>query len=149
MSDSGQKVKHLSRPERLRAAEQWSVEKRAARIAAGIPEEAMEDDKVLPAMQRLGGHGPPIEVGYNRRCGHCAVLKPRVMYAEFMTCGISRRTDLCVTVFIVRQTWSRVLYLPSRDLHQTTEAFLKAASSVVHVGCMEIKGAKSASQQLK
>ena len=74
----------LSRPERLLAAERLSVEERAAVRAAGTPEEAMEDGRVLPALQRLGGHGPPIEVGHNRRCGHCGVLKPRVMYFEFM-----------------------------------------------------------------
>jgi hypothetical protein len=74
----------LSRPERLLAAERLSVEERAVVKAAGVPEEAMEDGRVLPALQRLGGHGPPIEVGHNRRCGHCGVLKPRVMYFEFM-----------------------------------------------------------------
>jgi hypothetical protein len=74
----------LSRPERLLAAERLSVEERAVVKAAGVPEEAMEDGRVLPALQRLGGHGPPVEVGHNRRCGHCGVLKPRVMYFEFM-----------------------------------------------------------------
>ena len=49
----------LSRPERLLAAERLSVEERAAVRAAGTPEEAMEDGRVLPALQRLGGHGPP------------------------------------------------------------------------------------------
>ena len=39
-----------------------SVEERAAIRAAGVPKEAMEDGRVLPALQRLGGHGPPIEV---------------------------------------------------------------------------------------
>ena len=79
-----QAFRQLSRPERLWAAEQMSVEERAAVRAAGVPEEAMEDGRVLPALQRLGGHGPPIEVGHNRRCGHCGVLKPRVMYFEYM-----------------------------------------------------------------
>ena len=79
-----QAFRQLSRPERLRAAEQMSVEERAAIRAAGVPEEAMEDGRVLPALQRLGGHGPPIEVGHNRRCGHCGVLKPRVMYFKYM-----------------------------------------------------------------
>ena len=79
-----QVFRQLSRPERLLAAEQLSVEERAAVRAAGVPEEAMESGRVLPALQRLGGHGPPIEVGHNRRCGHCGVLKPRVMYFEFM-----------------------------------------------------------------
>ena len=79
-----QAFRQLSRPERLLAAERMSVEERAAIRAAGVPEEAMEDGRVLPALQRLGGHGPPIEVGHNRRCGHCGVLKPRVMYFRYM-----------------------------------------------------------------
>jgi len=79
-----QTVRELSRPERLLAAEQLSVEKRAAIRAAGVPDEAMEDGSVLPALQRLGGHGPPAEVGYNRRCAHCGVLKNSFMYAGFM-----------------------------------------------------------------
>ena len=36
----------LSRPERLLAAERLSVEERAVVRAAGVPEEAMEDDRV-------------------------------------------------------------------------------------------------------
>ena len=79
-----QTVRELSRPERLLAAEQLTVEKRAAIRAAGVPDEAMEDGSVLPALQRLGGHGPPAEVGYNRRCAHCGVLKNSFMYAGFM-----------------------------------------------------------------
>ena len=79
-----QEIRQSSRPERLMAAERMSVEERTAVRAAGVSEEAMEEGKVLPALQRLGGHGPPIEVGHNRRCAHCGVLKPRVMYAEFM-----------------------------------------------------------------
>ena len=79
-----QASRQLSRPERLQAAERMSVEERAAIRAAGVPEEAMEDGRVLPALQRLGGHGPPIEVGHNRRCGHCGVLKPRIMYKEYI-----------------------------------------------------------------
>ena len=53
----------LSRPERLRAMEEMSLEVRTAIRAAGIPVEAMEDGKVLPALQRLGGQDPPMEVG--------------------------------------------------------------------------------------
>ena len=64
-----QAFRQLSRPERLLAAERMSVEERAAIRAAGVPEEAMGDGRVLPALQRLGGHGPPIEVGHNRRWG--------------------------------------------------------------------------------
>ena len=79
-----QTVRELSRPERLLAAEQLTVEKRAAIRAAGVPDEAMENGSVLPALQRLGGHGPPAEVGYNRRCAHCGVLKNSFMYAGFM-----------------------------------------------------------------
>ena len=79
-----QAFRQLSWPERLRAAKQMSVEDRAAIRAAGVPEEAMEDSRVFPALQRLGGHGPPIEVGHNRRCGHCGVLKPRAMYSKYM-----------------------------------------------------------------
>ena len=83
------------------------MEERAAVRAAGVPEEAMEDGRVLPALQRLGGHGPPIEVGHNRRCGHCGVLKPRVMYFEFMWKQPAHRS-VCSHC----ETHSEVLYLP-------------------------------------
>jgi hypothetical protein len=74
----------LSRPERLRAVEEMSLEERTAIRATGIPVEAMEDGKVLPALQRLGGQGPPMEVGRVRRCDHCDVLKQEESFHPFM-----------------------------------------------------------------
>jgi hypothetical protein len=79
-----QQIRHLSRPERLQAAAEMSISERAQIRADGIPEDAMEDERVLPQMQRLGGRGPPLEVGRPRRCHHCGILKPQVMYHRWM-----------------------------------------------------------------
>ena len=79
-----QPVVKLSRPERLRAVEEMSLEERARVRAAGIPAEAIEGGKVLPALQRLGGRGPPMEVGKVRRCDHCDVLKQEGSFHPFM-----------------------------------------------------------------
>ena len=64
------------------------VSERAQIRADGIdiPEDAtmVEGGVVLPEMQRLGGRGPPLKVGRPRRCHHCGVLKPQVMYHRWM-----------------------------------------------------------------
>ena len=64
--------------------EEMTEEERAAVRAAGIPAEAIENGRVLPALQRLGGQGPPMEVGRVRRCDHCAVLKQEECFHPFM-----------------------------------------------------------------
>ena len=77
-------LQHLSYPERMKGMEEMTEEERAQIRADGVPEEAMEDGELLPAMQRLGGHGPPAEVGQPRRCWHCSVLKSRIGYFPYM-----------------------------------------------------------------
>lgn len=72
------------------------TEKERAEIrAAGVPEEAMEDGELLPTMQRLGGHGPPAEVGRPKRCWHCGVLKSHIKYYPYMWSRQAHQPCVC------------------------------------------------------
>jgi hypothetical protein len=72
----------LTRPERLDAASRWTDAQRREAERLGLPEEAMENGKVLPALKQNDGRY--VERCYEHRCDHCSVVKHRSMYYSYM-----------------------------------------------------------------
>jgi hypothetical protein len=83
LSDERTRHAHgLTRPERLDAASRWTDAQRREAERLGLPDEAMENGKVLPALKQNDGRY--VERCYEHRCDHCSVVKHRSMYYSYM-----------------------------------------------------------------